>query len=95
MARLKKSLALLLAFVMMFSSMSVAASAWTVEEEDKGVSFEVKFFRYGKVKAKDAETGEYLKDEKGNFIYEYEKDENGEAVEDENGKVKYIYDWIA
>lgn len=94
MARLKKSLALLLAFVMMFSSMSVAASAWTVEEEDKGVSFEVKFFRYGKVKAKDAETGEYLKDEKGNFIYEYEKDEYGEAVKDENGKVKYIYDWI-
>lgn len=45
MARLKKSLALLLAFVMMFSSMSVAASAWTVEEEEKGLSFSVKFFR--------------------------------------------------
>ena len=45
MARLKKSLALLLAFVMMFSSMSVAASAWTVEDEDKGVAFTVKFFR--------------------------------------------------
>lgn len=45
MARLKKSLALLLALVMMFSSMSVAASAWTVEEEDKGIAFTVKFFR--------------------------------------------------
>ncbi len=45
MARLKKSLALLLAFVVMFSSMSVAASAWTVEEEKKGVAFSVKFFR--------------------------------------------------
>lgn len=45
MARLKKSLALLLAFVMMFSSMSVAASAWTVEEEEKGIAFSVKFFR--------------------------------------------------
>lgn len=30
---------------MIFSSMSVAASAWTVEEEKKGIAFAVKFFR--------------------------------------------------
>ncbi len=29
----------------MFSSMSVAASAWTIEEEEKGIAFTVKFFR--------------------------------------------------
>ncbi len=48
MTHLKKSLALLLAIVMIFSSMSVAASAAAVGEPDAGdesVTFTVKFFR--------------------------------------------------
>lgn len=48
MKHLKKSLALLLAIVMIFSSMSVAASAAAVGEPDAGdesVTFTVKFFR--------------------------------------------------
>ncbi len=48
MKHLKKSLALLLALVMIFSSMSVAASAAVVGEPDAGdesVTFTVKFFR--------------------------------------------------
>ncbi len=48
MKHLKKSLAMLLALVMIFSSMSVAASAAAVGEPDAGdesVTFTVKFFR--------------------------------------------------
>ncbi len=48
MTHLKKSLALLLAIVMIFSSMSVAASAATFGEPDSGkesLTFTVKFFR--------------------------------------------------
>lgn len=45
MTRLKKSLAVLLAFVMMFSSMSVAASAWTVDDDGHTTTFIVDFVR--------------------------------------------------
>lgn len=46
MTHIKKSLALLLALVMIFSSMSVAASAWDPMEDGKiAVNFDVKFFR--------------------------------------------------
>ncbi len=50
MARLKKSLAMLLAIAMIFSTMSVAASAWKKDKyDDNDVRFTVHFFR------KDAE----------------------------------------
>lgn len=50
MARLKKSLAMLLAIAMIFSTMSVAASAWKTDKyDDNDVRFTVHFFR------KDAE----------------------------------------
>ena len=45
MTHLKKSLAMLLALIMMFSSMSVAANAWTPAEEPDDITFTVKFFR--------------------------------------------------
>ena len=46
MARLKKSLAMLLAIVMIFSTMSVAASAWKSDAySDNDVRFTVHFFR--------------------------------------------------
>ncbi len=46
MARLKKSLAMLLAFAMIFSTMSVAASAWKSDAySDNDVRFTVHFFR--------------------------------------------------
>ena len=56
MTHLKKSLALLLAFVMIFSSMSVAASAWSATDPGTGfdLGFTVKFFR------QDAESGEWI-----------------------------------
>ncbi len=45
MTHLKKSLALLLAIIMMFSSMSVAASAATSANENNTVDFNIKFYR--------------------------------------------------
>ena len=46
MTHVKKSLALLMAFVMIFSSMSVAASAFNAQTDGgKALNFEVKFFR--------------------------------------------------
>lgn len=45
MTHLKKSLAMLLALIMMFSSMSVAATAWTVDDDPNDITFTVKFFR--------------------------------------------------
>lgn len=45
MTHLKKSLAMLLALIMMFSSMSVAASAWDPSEDASDITFTVKFFR--------------------------------------------------
>ena len=46
MTRLKKSLAMLLAFAMIFSTMSVAASAWKADStSDNDVRFTVEFFR--------------------------------------------------
>ena len=45
MTHLKKSLALFLALIMMFSSMSVAANAWTVNDDPNNITFTVKFFR--------------------------------------------------
>ena len=46
MARLKKSLAMLLVFAMIFSTMSVAASAWKQDSySDNDVRFTVHFFR--------------------------------------------------
>ncbi len=59
MARLKKSLALLLAVVMMFSSMSVAASAFDpMTDGGSSIDFVIKFFR------KDAKTGEWIETER-------------------------------
>ena len=54
MTHLKKSLALLLAFVMIFSSMTVAASAWSVGDDGRTVSFGIKFFR------QDSKTGNWI-----------------------------------
>ncbi|MGN0574000.1 MAG: hypothetical protein ACI4IX_08685, partial [Acutalibacteraceae bacterium] len=54
MTHLKKSLALLLAFVMIFSSMTVAASAWSVGDDGTTVSFQIKFFR------QDSKTGNWI-----------------------------------
>ena len=54
MTHLKKSLALLLAFVMIFSSMTVAASAWNVGDDGRTVSFGIKFFR------QDSKTGNWI-----------------------------------
>ena len=45
MTHLKKSLAMLLALIMMFSSMSVAATAWDESEDPSNITFTVKFFR--------------------------------------------------
>ncbi len=45
MTRLKKSLAMLLALIMMFSTMSVAANAWTVNDDPNDIKFTVKFYR--------------------------------------------------
>lgn len=45
MTHLKKSLAMLLALIMMFSSMSVAATAWEPSDDPSDISFTVKFFR--------------------------------------------------
>ncbi len=45
MTHLKKSLAMLLALIMMFSSMSIAANAWTPSEDPDDITFTVKFFR--------------------------------------------------
>ncbi len=62
MTHLKKSLALLLAIVMIFSSMSVAASAAAVGEPDAGdesATFTVKFFR-DKNRGKTDENGNPL-----------------------------------
>ncbi len=46
MTHLKKSLAMLLALIMMFSSMSVAANAWNPEDDPCDITFTVKFFRF-------------------------------------------------
>ena len=46
MTHLKKSLAMLLALIMMFSSMSVAANAWNPEDDPSDITFTVKFFRF-------------------------------------------------
>lgn len=54
MTHLKKSLALLLAFVMIFSSMTVAASAWSVGDDGRTVTFQIKFFR------QDSKTGNWI-----------------------------------
>ncbi len=45
MTHLKKSLAMLLALIMMFSTMSVAANAWTVNDDPNDITFTVKFYR--------------------------------------------------
>lgn len=45
MTHLKKSLAMLLALIMMFSSMSVAATAWNPDDDPSDITFTVKFFR--------------------------------------------------
>ena len=46
MTRLKKSLAVLLAFAMIFSTMSIAASAWKEDKyDDNDIRFTVHFFR--------------------------------------------------
>lgn len=45
MTHLKKSLAMLLALIMMFSSMSVAANAWSPSDDPSDITFTVKFFR--------------------------------------------------
>lgn len=56
MTHLKKSLAMLLTFVMMFSSMSVAASAWKTDSvSDNDIRFTTVFFRL------DEETNTWVK----------------------------------
>lgn len=55
MTRFKKSLALFLALVMMFSTMTIAASAWNYQTDDGfAITYTTKFFRL------DAESGEWI-----------------------------------
>ncbi len=67
MTHLKKSLAMLLALIMMFSSMSVAATAWTIDDDPNDITFTVKFFRESPkgsgnwIETKNAAPGENVK----------------------------------
>lgn len=54
MTHLKKSLAMLLALIMMFSSMSVAANAWVESDDPSDIKFTVKFYRFDSTKVDTA-----------------------------------------
>lgn len=75
MTRFKKSLALLLAIVMMFSSMSVAASATYGKDDvsDNDIRFQVLFYREADVWVADEAGTEVNAGEKGNWVKQWIK----------------------
>ncbi len=90
MARLKKSLALLLAIVMMFSSMSVAASATYGKDgiNDNDIRFQVLFYREADVwVADEAGTDVNLAGEKGNWVKKWIETDRAAPGEDIEARI--------